>query len=80
MSDGQVREWNSVDNILDRFDLCKDVTLMLKPLDWMWQERFKALTEKYFPLMWQKGRVVLDKQLSPYNGRRDTQDESLEIF
>ena len=62
MSDGQVREWNSVDKVLDRLDLCEDVTLVLRPQDWVGLERLKVLTEKYFPLMWRKGGVVLKEQ------------------
>jgi len=57
-----VREWNSVDKVLDRLNLCEDVTLVLRSQDWVGLERLKVSTEKYFPLMWRKGRVVLKEQ------------------
>ena len=59
-SENQVREWNSVDNVLDRLSLCEDVTLVVKPQLWAIDDEFKGLIEKYFPLMWENERVVLE--------------------
>lgn len=58
-SENQVRGWNSVDNVLDRLSLCEDVTLVVRPRHWTIDDQFKGLIEKYFPLMWENGRVVL---------------------
>jgi hypothetical protein len=59
-SDNQVRGWNAVDNVLDRLSLCEDVTLLVRPQHWTIDDRFKGLIEKYFPLMWENERVVLE--------------------
>ena len=59
-SENQVREWNSVDNVLDRLSLCEDVTLVVKPQLRAIDDEFKELIEKYFPLMWENERVVLE--------------------
>ena len=59
-SESQVREWNSVDDVLDRLSLCEDVTLVVRPQLWVIDDKFKELVEKYFPLMWESGRVVLE--------------------
>lgn len=56
--ESQVREWNSVDNMLDRLSLCEDVTLVVRVQGWKVDE-FERLVEKYFPLMWENERVVL---------------------
>ena len=48
--------------MLDRLDLCEDVTLVLRPQHWVGLDRFKALTVTFFPLMWGKGRVALEEQ------------------
>jgi len=58
----KLREWNSVDHVLDQLDLCENVTLVLRPRHWVVLDRFRVLTENYFPLMWKKGRVVLEEQ------------------
>ena len=58
--ESQVREWNSVDNMLDRLSLCEDVTLVVRVQGWTVDEEFRQLIEKYFPLMWESGRVVLE--------------------
>lgn len=60
-----MREWNSVDNALDRLSLCKSVTLVLRPQFWVMDDKFHELIEKHFPLMWENGRVVLEGRL-PY--------------
>ena len=60
-SEDQVYGWNSVDNVLDRLSLCEDVALVLKPQQWIMEDKFKELIEKYFPLMWENGRVVLEE-------------------
>jgi len=62
MREDQVRGWNSVDGVLGRLNLCGDVTLVLRPEHWIGLDRFKALTEQYFPLMWKSGRVVLEER------------------
>jgi hypothetical protein len=54
-----VREWNLVDDVLDRLSLCEDVILVVRPQGYRVDDRFKDLIEKYFPLMWENGRVVL---------------------
>ena len=55
-----MRGWNSVDNMLDRLSLCEDVTLVVRPQHSVVEDKFKELIEKYFPLMWENGRVVLE--------------------
>lgn len=67
-SENQVREWNSVDNVLDRLSLYEDVTLVLRPQHRITESGFKELVEKYFPLMWENGRVVLVLEGSSYSG------------
>jgi hypothetical protein len=59
-NENQLRGWNSVDNVLDRLSLCEDVMLVVKPQHWVIEDKFKRLIEKYFPLMWENGRVVLE--------------------
>lgn len=59
-SENQVRGWNLVDDALDRLSLYEDVTLVVRPQHWMIDDQFKGLIEKYFPLMWENERVVLD--------------------
>ena len=54
-------EWNSVDNALDRFNLCEDVTLVVRSLDWVVADhQFKEAVGNHFPLMWETGRVVFE--------------------
>ena len=65
--ESQVREWNSVDNVLDRLSLCEDVTLVVRVQGWMVDE-LERLVEKCFPLMWENGRVVLEAPLHNMNG------------
>lgn len=60
-SESQVHEWNSVDNVLDRLSLREDVALVLRPVHWAIEDKFKELVEKYFPLMRENGRVVLEE-------------------
>lgn len=54
-----MRGWNSVDNVLGRLNLRKGATLVVRPQRWVAEDKFKELMEKYFPLMWKSGRVVL---------------------
>lgn len=61
-SEDQLRRWNSVDDVLDRLSLCEDVTLVVRLQEWTIGSRFEDLVEKYFPLMWENGRVVLEGQ------------------
>jgi len=55
-----VHGWNSVDNALDRLSLCEDVTLVVKPEEWVDMDKFGELVEIYFPLMWENERVILE--------------------
>jgi len=55
----QVRGWNSVDDVLDRLSLCEDVTLVVRPQNWVVEDKLKESIEKYFPLMWENERVAL---------------------
>ena len=59
-NEDRVRGWNSVDNVLDRLSLCEDVTLVIRLQDWVVDDTFKGLVERYFPLMWENGRIVLE--------------------
>ena len=59
-SENQVRGWNSVDDVLDRLNPCGDVTLVVRPLQWVVEDKFKDSVAKRFPLMWKSGRVVLE--------------------
>ena len=56
-----MRGWNSVDDVLDRLSLYEDVTLVVRPQHCTMQDQFTGLIEKYFPLMWENGRVVVDE-------------------
>jgi len=58
--ENQLCGWNSVDNMLDRLSLCEDVTLVMRLQYWVTNMEFGELMEKYFPLMWENGRVVLE--------------------
>ena len=53
-----VRGWNSVDNVLDRLNLREGVTLVVRRR--MREDGFEDMIKTYFPLMWKKGRVVLE--------------------
>jgi len=55
-----VRGWNLVDNVLVRLSLREDVTLVVKAKEWVEMDKFGGVIEKYFPLMWERGRVVLE--------------------
>ena len=68
-SESQVRGWNSVDDVLDRLNLFEDVTLAVRPQYWTIDDQFRGLIERYFPLMTENGRVVLDG-LPPYPEER----------
>ena len=59
-SEDQVRGWNSVDNVLDRLSLCEDVTLVIRLQHWVIDDKLRGLVERYFPLMWDNGRIVLE--------------------
>jgi hypothetical protein len=47
--------------VLDRLSLYEDVTLVVRLQYWTADDQFKGLVEKYFPLMWEEGRVVIDE-------------------
>jgi len=55
-SENQARWWNSVDDMLDRFDPC--VTLVLEAKHRAGVGKTGDLVEMYFPSMWKKGKVV----------------------
>ena len=48
--------------MLDRLSLCEDVTLVVRPQFRVIDDMFKGLIEKYFPLMWENERVILEGQ------------------
>jgi len=59
-SKNQAHWWNSVDGMLDRFSLCVDVTLVMRAAQYRAEGgKVEDLAEKYFPLMWKNGKVVL---------------------
>jgi len=60
VGDDYVRGWNSVDDVLDQLNRCEDVTLVAKMTEWVKGDNFGGVIEEYFPLMWVKGRVVLE--------------------
>jgi len=60
VSENLVRWWNLVDNVLDRLSLCEYVTLVVTATEWVETDKFGEGIKKYFPLMWEKGRVVLE--------------------
>ena len=58
-SEDQTRWWNSVDNVLDRLgSLYKDVTLVVRPLEWARGDTLEVLMRGWFPLMWKHGKVI----------------------
>ena len=58
--ENDVREWNSVDDVLVRLSLREDVILVTKITEWVEEDEFRDVIEKYFPSMWEKGRVVIE--------------------
>ena len=58
-TEDQVRGWNSVDNVLGPTRLFEGVTLVVRPQHTVGTQ-FKPLIEKYFPIMWEDERVVLE--------------------
>jgi len=60
-----VRGWNLVDNVLDRFSLCDDVTLAVRLENRADEDRFRKAVVKSFPSTWKNGRVVFEVQ-PPY--------------
>ena len=65
-SENQVRWWNSVDSELDRLSLRGDVTLVVRPFQWVREATFRGLMGRCFPSMWKTGKVVL--KIPPYGG------------
>ena len=63
-NESQVHEWNSVDDVLDRLSLYEDVALVVKLQERMTDDGLVGLIEKYFPLMSENGRTVLEAE--PY--------------
>jgi len=58
--ENQARWWNSVDDALDRFSPRVDVTLVMRAAQFRVEGgRVEGLAQKYFPLMWKNGKVVL---------------------
>ena len=55
-----MRGWNPVDDILDQFSPCADVTLVVSKQFWVVGHEFEDLIREYFPSMWEKGKVVLE--------------------
>jgi len=58
-SENELSGWNSVDNVLDWLSLCEDVTLVVKPMQWVGGGSFNSLIRVCFPLMWGNGKVML---------------------
>jgi len=52
----QARRWDLVNDVLDRFSPCVDVSLVMTAQD---RGKTEDLVKKYFPLMWEKGKVDL---------------------
>jgi len=52
-----------IDNVLDRFSLCDDVTPVVRLENSVLRDRFKELAERYFPLMWENGKVVPEVEM-----------------
>ena len=67
-NEGLVRGWGSIDNVLDQFNLCEDASLVAGSLFWL-DDGFRDLVERHFPLMWKRGRVVLE--VPPLNAEDD---------
>jgi len=58
-SSDAANKWHFVDNVLDHFSLCDDVTLVASPPHWTVKDEFKELAERLFPLMRKNGRMVV---------------------
>jgi len=59
-NENQVRGWNPVDDVLNRFSACADVALIITAKYWVADRAFEDLIRTYFPLMWKSGKVVLE--------------------
>jgi len=59
-SENQVHGWNLVDNVLDLLNQREGVTLVVRPLNRVADNKFKDWIGEHFPLMWESGRVVLE--------------------
>ena len=72
VTENKLRGWNPVDNVLDRFNLSEDATLVVRSSDWLTERQLKETIESCFTLMREKGRVVLEvlpscgKHVFPY--------------
>jgi len=58
VTQNQLREWDSVNNVLERFNLCEGVTLVARSPDWVTEHQLKEVIEDYFPSMWGTERAV----------------------
>lgn len=57
-NENQVHGWNPVDDVLDRFSSCADVTLVVRHR--VVGHELEDLIRKHFPLMQKNGEVVLE--------------------
>ena len=58
-SEYQVRAWNPIDDVLDRFNPRVGVTLIVRLRFWPVGDEFKDLVKLCFPSMWKNGKVVI---------------------
>ena len=58
-SGDQARWWNSVDDVLGRFRPPVNVTLVMTARNRVGGGNIEDLAEKYFPSMWENGKMVL---------------------
>ena len=72
VGEDQVRGWSSLDDVLDRFSPCADVTLVLRPQYWVAGQKFEDSIRKYFPSISKHGKVVFEEPPLP-----DLEDELL---
>ena len=59
-NENAARSWSPLDTVLDRFNLCEDVALVIRLKERVEEDLSKRLTKRYFPLMWKNGRVVFE--------------------
>lgn len=56
----EVRGWSPFDDVLDRFSPRVGVILVTRPMVWLGCYEFEDSVEKYLPLAWKNGKVVLE--------------------
>ena len=56
----RVRGWSPFDDVLDRFSPRVGVILVTRPMVWLGCYEFEDSVEKYLPLAWKNGKVVLE--------------------